>query len=100
MRRSDALLSANKPVNLLVLGPPLANDEDEAIVRDLASVATLKGRGIYPDDLQHLTEGDWEELEVVLLTNFSDEGIEVRLVSPRDQVELSIPRASSAGPGT
>ena len=86
-------------MNLLVLGPPLAKG-DEAVVQDIASVANLKGRGTYPDDFQHLTEEDWEELEVVLLTTFSNNGVEVCLVSPRDLAELSIFRASCARLGT
>ena len=96
----DALLSANKPVNLLVLGRPFTSDDDEGVAQDIASVANLKGRGTYPDDFQHLTEEDWEELEVVLLTTFSNNGVEVCIVATRDLVVLSIFRSSYARLGT
>lgn len=67
-------------MNLLVLGPKM-QPKNEAVVEGLASLSQIKGRGTFPSELEHLTDADWDEIEVLLLTTMSGAGLEVKCLT-------------------
>ena len=69
-------MEERKPVNLLVVGPRM-QPAAEAVVESLSSLSVIKGKGRFPSELEHLTDGDWDEIEVLLLTTITGEGLEV-----------------------
>lgn len=82
-------MTEKKPVKVLTYGAPLAPFEQAALEK-LPTGAEIVAKGSTPSDFANLSEEDWKEVEVIVVTGHGAKLVEVGLVFAKEYVNFCL----------